>query len=301
MKNVMEFNSNNLLSFVNSASSNIQEALNKAPKRRRNVTVKKFVENRVTKRLDSSRRVRTNFNRSKSAQLKRPVTSTVVPATVLPMLQHSTTCPEFNTQDLPPVSTTQSAGLPTSAYSTTITPSSHYAAPEPSNVCLPPQQSSAQAQPIDPELESLLSELEGSLSRHGSFDSVCTGTLSSTPPINTLETQVCFGEQMFSPYSDYSDELDSAYCSPVEPESTRVSYNSSPMPSWVEVADMLPAVTSSCMQDMEMVSSRCNWENTPLITTTATSTSSSSLSSVYDQGPPMTPTVSQLLQQYNQY
>jgi hypothetical protein len=296
----MEFNSNNLLSFVNSASSNIQEALNKAPKRRRNVTVKKFVENRVTKRLDSSRRVRTSFNRSKSAQLKRSATTTVAPATVIPMLQHSTTCPEFNSPDPLPLPPVQSAGLPTSAYPTTATPSSLYAAaaPEPSNVCLSPQQP---AQPIDPELESLLSELEGSLSRHGSFDSVCTGTLSSTPPINNLETQVYLGEQMFSPYSDYSDELDSAYCSPVEAESTRVSYNSSPMPSWVEVADMLPAVTSSCMQDMEMVSSRCNWESTPLITTTATSTSSSSLSSVYDQGPPMTPTVSQLLQQYNQY
>ncbi len=298
----MESN-NSLLSFVNIASSNIQEALGKAPKRRRNVTVKKFVENRV-KRLDSSRRVRTGtFNRSKSAQLKRPAApAATVPSSVTSMLPHSNTCPEFNIipVSLPHPVTTQSSGIPTCAYPTT-TPVSLYSGAE-STVCLPPQHPSATAtQPIDPELESLLSELEGNnLSRHGSFDSVCTGTLSSTPPINTLETQVYLGEQMFSPYSDYSDELDSAYCSPVGIESTRVSYNSSPtnLPNWVDVADMLPPVSSSCLQEMEM--SRCsNWENTPL-TTTATSTSSSSLS-IYDQGPPMTPTVSQLLQQYNQY
>lgn len=291
----MDSINNSLLSFVNSASNDIQEALGKAPKRKqRNVTVKKFAENRV-KRLDSSRRVRTpatTFNRSRtSAQLKpavRSVPASTAPSSKLTSLQHSHTWPEI---DIFPTMPTQSVGMPTSAYSTTTT-SSLYSGSE---ICLPPQQSSAATQPIDPELESLLSELEGnSLSRHGSFDSISTGTLSSTPPVNNLEAQVYLGEQIFSPYSDCSDELDSAYCSPVGVDSTRVSYNSSPaaMSNW-------PPVTTSCMQE-EMVSSRCGWESVPL-TTTAISTSSSSLCSIYDQGPPMTPTVSQLLHQYSCY
>ena len=101
-------------------------------------------------------------------------------------------------------------------------------------------------------------------------------------------------DQAYSPYSDYSDELDSAYCSPVE--SARVSYNCSPtnLPDW-HAGDLLPPMTSTttCLTEAEPVG-MCDWVSPD---------AQLSVSSVpiYDQGPPMTPTVSQLLEQYNQY
>lgn len=300
--------SNNLLSFVNNVSSNIQVALDKAtPKRRRHVTVKKFVENRV-KRLDNNRKpIRPStgtMTKSKSAQPK-PSTSARLGPTAN-RLVHSYTWPEITTthSSMPPV---QTSGVSTCAFPTAL-PSLY----SNSELCLPVQQSS---QPIDPELESLLSEFESTsvpLSRHGSFDSVRTvSSTSCTPPLNqTLEAQVYIAEQAFSPaYSEYSDELDSAYCSPVAVESARVSYNGSPtnfgtaMPDW-HASDLLPPPmamppTSTCLSDPDvgMMSSACSWVSQvePQYTT------SSSVPSVYDQGPPMTPTVSQLLEQYNQY
>ena len=284
--------SNNLLTFVNNVSSNIQVALDKAtPKKRRHVTVKKFVENRV-KRLDSSRKpVRPNnptLTKSKSAQFKpaAPIRANNVPS----VLVHSCTWPEITT--IPSPMPVQTVGLTTCALPTT-TPTSLYSSSEP-NLCVPVSSS----QNIDPELESLLSEFESPsvpLSRRGSFESVCTAS-SCTPPLNTLEAQMYLGEQPYSPYSDYSDELDSAYCSP---ESARVNYNCSPsgtppMPDW-SASDLLPPMNTTCLQEPEV---RCDWvsNDSPLsITSTASSIP------IYDQGPPMTPTVSQLLEQYGQY
>lgn len=198
----------------------------------------------------------------------------------------------------------QSTGIPTSSYPT----SGSYPNSE-SSVCLP---SAPSSQSIDPELESLLSELEcpnDPLSRCGSYDSVCRrgsyescpGCSSNTPPLSTLDAQVYLAEQTFSPHSDYSDELDSAYCSPVD--STRVSYNCSPksqnhgcaMPDWSS-SDWLPPVSSSCLQEVA-----CEWS--AVATSPRAVSSASSVVSLYDsdQGPPMTPTVSQLLEQYNPY
>lgn len=273
--------SNNLLSFVNSASSNIQEALGKAPKRRRNVTVKKYAENRV-KRLDSKKPrpgSANNLTKRKLSQIKPAASGGL--HTLLP---HSNTWPAIDTKAL----TTQPSFYPSSE----------------SNLPLSRQSSPR----IDPELESLLSELESGpaslpVSRHGSFESVCTAP-SCTPPLSTLEAQVYIGEQAFSPYSDYSDEMDSAYCSPGN--SAQVSYsNCSPtnldsMPVWCP-SDLLPPMNTTCMQEVGsgMISPRCNWvsqDPTPLATANA-----SSSTSVYDQGPPMTPTVSQLLEQYHPY
>lgn len=280
--------SNNLLSFVNSASSNIQEALGKAPKRRRNVTVKKYAENRV-KRLDTKKpRPGSDMTKRKLSQIKPTSAHTLPPpassSSSSSLLQHANTWPAINIKAI----TTQS---------------SFYSSSE-SNLCPLSRQSSPR---IDPELESLLSELESGppslpISRHGSFESVCTAP-SCTPPLSTLEAQVYIGEQAFSPYSDYSDEMDSAYCSPGN--SAQVSYCCSPtnldsMPVWCS-SDLLPPLNTTCMQEVRqgMISPRCNWvsqDTAPLATANAVSSTS-----VYDQGPPMTPTVSQLLEQYHPY
>ena len=268
--------SNNLLAFVTNASSNIQEAMiNTNHKRRRNVTVKKFAENRV-KRLENSKKPRTgNLTKSKLAQLKPVETARSTPSsTTIASLLHSSTWPLIT----PPTCTTSSSFF---ARSESQLPTS-----EPSR-------------PIDPELESLLSELECPsvpLSRHGSFESVHTGS-SCTPPLNTLEAQVYVAEQAFSPYSDYSAGSDELDYSP--PGSTQMSYSCSPvnltstMPDW-SAGDLLPPVPMR-----EEVGMRCGWvsPDAPLLTIDTPS----SLTSVYDQGPPMTPTVSQLLEQYNQY
>ena len=279
--------SNNLLSFVNSASSNIQEALGKAPKRRRNVTVKKYAENRV-KRLDNKKPRPGGANlttKRKSSQLK-PVPARL-PSSSSSLLQHSHTWPAINTTAL---SSTTISSVQTNFYSTSS------------------ETNCSSSRSIDPELESLLSELESGhsslpISRHGSFESVSTRP-SCTPPLSTLEAQVYIGEQAFSPYSDCSDEMDSAYCSPGN--SAQVSYCCSPtnLPDWCPT-DLLPPlnINTTCMQEVGqqgMISPRCNWvsQDNHLTIDTASATSNTS---VYDQGPPMTPTVSQLLEQYNTY
>lgn len=294
--------SNNLLSFVNSASCDIKQAIDKAPKRRRNVTVKKYAENRVkdVKRLDT-KKPRSNpltTKRQPSSQLKLP---SRLPGSSL--LQHANTWPVIATTASP----VQSVGLPTTNIS--VQQSSSMYTGSDSNICL--SMSRAPSSRIDPELESLLSELECPsvpISRHGSFDSVCTAP-SCTPPLSTLDPVYMAEQQVFSPYSDYSDELDSAYCSPngSAPSSAQVSYSCSPtnltssMPDWCPT-DLLPPMNANCLQEVGMISSRCNWvsqDSSPLTITTSTTTSS--VSSPFDQGPPMTPTVSELLQQYNQY
>lgn len=289
----------NLLSFVNSASSNIQEALGKAPKKRRNVTVKKYAEKRLVKRLDNKKAKpgSANLTKRKSSQLK-PTSARLPPpsssSSPLHLLQHSNTWPAITTTAL---SSTTISSIQTNFYSSSET-----------NVCQP-SSSSRQPISIDPELESLLYELESSvpMSRCGSFESVCTGP-SCTPPLSTLEAQVYISEQQaFSPYSDYSDEMDSAYCSPGN--SAQVSYSCSPtnmgsMPDWCPTDLLPPPLNTTCMQEagQAMISPRCNWVSQdtlpPLTINTADATSNTS---VYDQGPPMTPTVSQLLEQYHPY
>lgn len=119
----------------------------------------------------------------------------------------------------------------------------------------PPTQEKA----IDPELERLLSGLldtpPTTMSQTGSE------TTTAYPQQQSLENQVYLGEHPFSPYSDCSDEMfdDSAYSSPC-------SYSCSPV--------------NSCTMNS------CDWvANSPPETSYAG----------YDQGLPMTPTVSQIL------
>lgn len=295
--------SNNLVNFLNNVSSDIRVALhNTTPKRKRHITPKKFAENRV-KRLDNNRKpIRPStatgaLTKSKSAQLKPSASAR--PAS---HLVHAYTWPEIVTSHTATMQPIQTTGMSTCAFPTTL--SSLYSNSE-SDLCLTSMSSSQSSRPIDPELESLLSEFESPsvpISRRGSFESVCTGTSSCTPPLNTLEAQVYIADQAYSPYSDYSDELDSAYSSPVE--SARVSYNCSPtnlgtsMPDW-HSGDLLPPMSSAstCLQEPEMgmMTSRCDWVSHD------SRLAVSSVPSIYDQGPPMTPTVSQLLEQYNQY
>lgn len=292
---------NNLLTFVNNASSSIQDAMGKPPKKKRVVNVKKFVQSRV-KRLDNAAPKPIRGNRPKAThQLStKPVSS---------LLSRGSSCtwPDIRASPVsvvPNVSAlsdreTTSHGHPT-AMMTTDCDLRSYSAPD-----LFPSQPAHCAQPaLDPELESLLSSLTSSpdpLSRHGSFESVYT--------TNHLSARASPSYNMpVSPYSDFStDELDSAYSSPIE--SARLSSNCSPtsFPTIAETASSLPTWTSplqssnmspewptvtasSCVQEIAS-----EWMSSDSTSTTTTSTC------VYDQGPPMTPTVSQLLEQYNTY
>ncbi len=272
----MESNNNNLLSFVNTASNSIQEALTKLPKKKK-VSVRKFTSTRVKRLVDKKPRGGHNSTSTKG-KLCPASNPRVQPHAGAP-LKHSYTWPECWTSSSP-------------------TPSIH--------------SMGISTESIDPELESLLSELESPnfpLSRHGSFESVHTGTSLSTPSCNTIETRVCAGEA-FSPYSDYSEDLDSAYCSPND--SARVSYNCSPtnftasIPDWTtpltsSSPDWLPPMSSTTcgLQGMTVSSGGCgDWMSQDVPPVTVTSCVASS--SIFDYGPPMTPTISQFLEQYNQ-
>lgn len=306
-------NSNNLLNFVNNASSSIHDALDKPPKKKRVVNVRKFVQGRV-KRLDNAR---PRGQRATQLGSKSTVSGPFLTRVAWP--DNSTTPTSSSSSVVPSVAIladreVSTLGYPTTTMSTNTCDLRSYS--EQPNMSLSPSSS----QPIDPELESLLSSLESPrfpLSRHDSFESVYNSTLSCTPPRNASpEAQVYIPEQAYSPYSDLStDDLDSAYSSPIE--SVRLSYNCSPtgfttigtnnatssLPTWTSPlncgtnTNWLPAVSSNCVQEMAVVSSACDWiSSDPLINT-------SGAQSVYDhdQGPPMTPTVSQLLEEYNQY
>ena len=305
---------NSLLAFVDnvskSVSSTIQETLSNPTKKNRRCNVRKFAQNRV-KRLDSSKPRTGASTKSKLAQLKQTPSARfpVRTPTDAALFRHSSTWPQLPTVTASTVSNTvpalpvQSVGLPTCNLPTNTTT---FSSSEP-NLCFPPAQP---FQPIDPELDCLLSEFESPtpsvpLSRRGSFESVCDTLLYTPPPSTTLETPYC-GEQVYSPYSDCSDELDSAYCSPSE--SARVSYNCSPtnlsvanstMSDWtLASSDWLPPVSSTCVQDMCVISSGCGWVSPDPAPLTVPSNVASA-PTIYDQGPPMTPTVSQLLEQYN--
>lgn len=290
---------NNLLNFVNNASCSIQDAMGKPPKKKRVVNVRKFVQSRV-KRLDNVKPRATI--RPKAPQLSKPVSR--LPPT------HSSSCtwPDIGAAPVSvvpcvPAQTEREIttyACPTTAMPTTVCDQRCYSAPDLFRVHQPQQ-------PIDPELESLLSSLASPsdpLSRQGSFESIYPGIMSRASPSVSMPV---------SPYSDYSttDDLDSAYCSPIE--SARLSSNCSPtsfstvvtaetassLPTWtslLQTSNTSPewpaATTASCVQEILAP----EWLSSDSMTMTTTTTSS-----VYDQGPPMTPTVSQLLEQYSPY
>lgn len=137
----------------------------------------------------------------------------------------------------------------------------------------PPGSQTEPGKVIDPELESLLSEFgldSPQLSRHNS-----ESNLGYHQP--DLQSQVRLAEHPYSPYSDYSDDLfdDSAYSSP----SSYSPPASGPVSSeWPDTC----SPPSSCGMSPE-------WSANP---------SSASSYNTYDQGPPMTPTVSQILESF---
>ena len=300
---------NNLLSFVNNASSNIQDAFGKPLKKKRVVNVRKFVQGNV-KRLDhgSKPRVEPSTKSKLARKTPRPTLPHGSPRSWPDVSSCSTSTnmvPSF--PDMTGVST---YGYPSTTMSATTTSNLRsYSEPD---LCLPsllPQPS----EPIDPELESILSSFASSsvpLSRCSSLGSVCNSSLGSVcnSSLSCTPSSAGASELQEIPYSDISaDDLDSV-CSPIE--SARVSYNSSPtsfytittnnnslLPTWTSPlncgmnADWLPVTNSNCMHQIS--SEACDWMS-----------SSDSLPMtvpVYDQGPPMTPTVSQLLEQYNPY
>lgn len=155
---------------------------------------------------------------------------------------------------------------PVSSYPARLSPTR----PEPEPTFYP-NPSPPQAKAIDPELESLLSEFldsPQSLSRHSSEPTLCY------QPAQALENQVAIGEHPFSPYSQYSDCSDeyfedSAYSSP----SNSVQGYDSP--------------SQQCVMNGEWIA-----------------TSHSPPQEIYaqvDQGPPVTPTISQLWDPFSLY
>ena len=139
--------------------------------------------------------------------------------------------------------------------------------------------SGSQSEPgkvIDPELESLLSEFGLDSSRRSSESNV------GYQP--DLQSQVRLAEHPYSPYSDYSDDLfdDSTYSSPSS--NTSAGYAYSPPPSCAVTSEW--AATCSPPPSYDVRTRSSEWS------------SNSSSYSTYDQGPPMTPTVSQILESF---
>ncbi len=186
----------------------------------------------------------------------------------------------------------QTQGLETSNYPTVCSPpsSGSYAAGNEIETSL--YRTSASNKVIDAELDTLLSELAGLDSqpstRHSS-DSFQTGASPSYTPQSTLESQVYLAEHPYSPLnSDCSDDVyeDSAYSSPVGSVDYRSVACSPHMPAsdW-SVQNSAPApticpVTSTAWFSEQQAVSGSGW--LPHF-------------SSYEQGPPMTPTVSELL------
>lgn len=270
----------NLLDFVNVASSNIQEAL--APKKKRKVDVRKFIQKRVKRLNDKGSKSSTTQTKTKSV-----LRATKPSAASLLHSVGSLSWPQLATPK--PV---QTRALPTTNYPTSPPSSNCSIASEPSLY------STRSDKLIDPELESLLSEFgleSGSSTRHSS-DSFRTSVSPCYTPQPSLENQVYVGEHPYSPpNSDCSDDIfdDSAYSSPVGSVSYQSNLCSPPLPAcpsleWsVQSPQTVAGVPPPCP-----VSTSVGW-----FQQTIPSSGSGWISqySTFDQGPPMTPTVSELL------
>ena len=267
----------NLLKFASLASTNIQEAFGKQSKKRR-VNVRKYAQKRV-KRLDSACKApklaaTTTTTKSKSARYNQRQVLTHVGSHSWPQLSSVSNQAPF---------VPQTAGVATSSQSTIEL---HFSCSEPSMYT------------TDPELDSLLTDIIELESSHSPTSR--PASVSPTPSQPTLESQVFVAERPISPYSSCSEELlDSAYnsplnnysgCSPVPPvvptSHSEWSFVSSPPTT-------LPPFSTSYNTWVEQpVSTGCTWmppqNSTPAIST-----------SVCNQVPPMTPTVSELLDQWS--
>ena len=270
--------SNNLLDFINGASSSIQDAM--VSKKKRTVNVRKYIQKRV-KRLNDHQGPKSTKNKS---VLRKPGSAKQL------QCLGSMSWPLLAT---PSDYSAQTQGLETSNYPTVCSPpsSGSYAAGNEIETSLY-RTSASNNKVIDAELDTLLSELAGLDSqpstRHSS-DSFQTGASPSYTPQSTLESQVYLAEHPYSPLnSDCSDDVyeDSAYSSPVGSVDYRSVACSPHMPAsdW-SVQNSAPApticpVTSTAWFSEQQAVSGSGW--LPHF-------------SSYEQGPPMTPTVSELL------
>lgn len=273
--------STNLLDFVNTASSSIQEAL--APKKKRNVNVRKFLQKRV-KRLNDK-------GPKPSGQTKNKSVLRTTKPDAAHLLQNvgSRSWPLLNTTNEFSI---QTQGLTTSSYPTSCSPPTYSYASSETSLYQTPSNNKV----IDAELDSLLSELAGIESqpstRHNS-DSFQAGVSPSYTPQSTLESQVYLAEHPFSPpNSDCSDDLfdDSAYSSPIGSVGYRSTACSPPMPAseWpVQSPPDAPVTT----QYPVPVTSTVWFPEQPAVSGSGWLPQYNS----FDQGPPMTPTVSELL------
>lgn len=301
---------NNLLSFVSSATANIHEALGK-PSKKRTVNIKKYAQKRV-KRLEqgSGRKGTTSASatKSKSAQLSPPSAKKQAPAarsrSSLVNVGPSNSWPELPLPPSMPPAAPQTIGLPTTNYATTYSshPPMQYSYSDPS-LYTPPTSTAA---PIDDDIDiaSLLSD----------FDDVSAQQQMSSPPTSgsvtpcytpqpTLESQVAVGELPYSPPSDCGsvDEIygDSAYSSPI-------SYGCSPAPMAVSSTNWTPSIHSPPMMmagqcSVACSTAPCSWLDTTPMSLPVTCVSEYSpytMPAVIDQGPPATPTVSQVLSEF---
>ena len=310
---------NNLLSFVSSATANIHEALGK-PSKKRTVNIKKYAQKRV-KRLEqgSGRRGTTSASttKSKSAQLSPPSAKKQVPAarprSSLVNVGPSNSWPELPLPPMPPAAP-QTVGLPTSNYPTTYSshPPMQYSYSDPS-IYSPPASSAAQIDD-DIDIASLLSDFDDVSAQQHMCSPPTSGSV--TPcytPQPTLESQVAIGELPYSPPSDCGsvDEIygDSAYSSPI-------SYGCSPAPMAVSSTNWTPSIHSPPMMMASQCSvacstAPCSWMETPMSLPLTTDCSwmaecspltvPAPMPTIIDQGPPATPTVSQVLSEFGSF
>lgn len=313
-----QLEANNLLSFVSSATANIHEALGK-PSKKRTVNIKKYAQKRV-KRLEqgSGRRGTTSASttKSKSAQLSPPSAKKQVPAARPPSslvnIGPSNSWPELPLPPMPPAAP-QTVGLPTTSYPTTYSshPSMQYSYSDPS-LYTPPTSSAA---PIDDDIDiaSLLSDFDDVSAQQHMCSPPTSGSV--TPcytPQPTLESQVAVGEFPYSPSDCGSvDEIygDSAYSSPI-------SYGCSPAPMAVSSTNWTPSINSPPMMmagqcSVACSTAPCSWMETPMSLPLTTDCSwmaecspltvPATMPTIIDQGPPATPTVSQVLSEFGSF
>lgn len=268
--------SNNLLSFINGASSSIQDAM--VSKKKRPVNVRKFIQKRV-KRLNDPKGPKSCTQTKSKSVLRKPGS--------VAQLQ----CLGSMSWPLLATPRVQTQGCDTSNYPSVCSPptSSSYAVNdvETSFYQSPPTSNSSKA--IDAELDTLLSELVGLDSQPSTRHNSQTGTSPSYTPQSTLESQVYLAEHPFSPpNSDCSDDVydDSVYSSPVG----SVGYASVGCSPPMTAADW--PVQSSALTTCPVTSTVWFPEQSAV---SGTGWLPHAQYSSFEQAPPMTPSVYELI------
>lgn len=261
-----------LLNFVNVASSNIQQALGKTSKKGKKVNHRKYISKRVNtlpKRLGDSHGKAVRSTKSK------PFFGSALPKAESGVQLSAQLASQPWAQ---PATTAYTSERIYSCESSLYTPVS-----------------------IDPELDNLLCEFgyesPRNLSRHSST--------TVYPEQPSLENQVYLAEHPFSPYSDCSDEPPQNLSR--RGSETTTAYSQQPsLENQVYLGEHPFSPHSDCSDD-SVYSSPCSYANSPsascAVTTGCVEWSASSsphdvMPTVYDQGIPMTPTISQILDSF---